>query len=172
VPDLVIALTKRPDGDVVLRCTRADGSATWQRHRGGRAAFFPLHDLTHYTVERELGVRRGFFGLIAQGWDIGDTDGKSPRGPLPPDAIAVEDLVGAMDLQRASGTRWSAADLNEHLAARAAREGRPAPRPLTDEDLARLRARWHDLLEQWTELPGGGTLELVLDRSISTHAAA
>ena len=59
--ELRIQLTKRGDGDVVLRCIRADGSATWQRHRGRHAGFFPLHDLTHYVVETELRSRRGFY---------------------------------------------------------------------------------------------------------------
>jgi hypothetical protein len=49
---LKVELTRRSDGDVVLRCTRADGSATW------------------------LGLTRAFYGLIAAGWDIADTEGK------------------------------------------------------------------------------------------------
>ena len=76
-----VQFTKRKDGGAVVRCVRADGSATWQRQDDQRAAFFPLHDLTHYAVETELGYGRGFYGLIASGWDIADTTGKGPRGP-------------------------------------------------------------------------------------------
>ena len=67
---LIIHFTKRTDGGALLKCVRADGSTTWQRQDEKNAAFFPLHDLTHYAVETELGFRRGFYGLIAEGWDI------------------------------------------------------------------------------------------------------
>lgn len=65
MPELLIQLTKRADGGAVLRCVRADGSVTWQRHEGRQPAFFPLHDLIHYAVESELGFHRGFYGLVA-----------------------------------------------------------------------------------------------------------
>ena len=63
--ELLIQLTKRPDGGAVLRCVRGDGTVTWQRHEGAHGRFFPLHDLTHYAVETTLGFRSGFYGLIA-----------------------------------------------------------------------------------------------------------
>lgn len=47
--DLVIRIRKNPDGTAAVSCIRSDGSATWQRHRGAQAGFFPLHDLTHGT---------------------------------------------------------------------------------------------------------------------------
>lgn len=64
----------------MLRCVRADGSATWQKQESRHAAFFALHDLTHFAVESTLGFQRGFFGLIAQGWEIEETTGKQARG--------------------------------------------------------------------------------------------
>jgi len=161
MPELSIGFTRRADGSSVLRCVRADGSATWQHVKGRNASFFPIHDLTHYVVERELGFRRGFFGLIAEGWDIEDTTGKSARGPLPAETLAVEHLVGLIGLERSGGTRWSAAELNEQLAAL----GVDASRGPAEEDLARIRSRIGDLLLRWYELPAGGTLELPFDRS-------
>ena len=70
LPELTIALTRRPDGDSLFRLTRADGSATWQRTLGATGAFLPSHDLTHYAVETLLGHTRGFYGLVADGWDL------------------------------------------------------------------------------------------------------
>ena len=81
-----VQITKKADGSGVLRCVRADGSVTWQKQTDRHAAYFALHDLTHFAVETSLGLRRGFFGLIAEGWDIEDTTGKGTRGPLPPEA--------------------------------------------------------------------------------------
>ncbi|MDH4042827.1 MAG: hypothetical protein OEY20_08055 [Gemmatimonadota bacterium] len=162
--ELRIQLTKRRDGDVVLRCIRADGSATWQRHRGRQAGFFPLHDLTHYAVETELGFGRGFYGLIAEGWDIEDTGVSPTRGPLPPEALIVEHIVGSLDVQRADGSTWTAGDFNERVARFAATRGLAPPRAFTEDDVTRLRSRLRELLARWAALPAGEMLELPFDR--------
>jgi hypothetical protein len=95
-PELAVAITKRADGGAVLRLTRADGTATWQHARGATGAFFPAHDLTHYAVETELGHRRGFYGLVVEGWDVGDFGAPWPRGRLD-DADPSELIVGFLD---------------------------------------------------------------------------
>lgn len=164
IPDLRLSLTKHADGGAVLRCTRADGSAVWQRHHGGRAVFFALHDLTHYAIETELGVRRAFYGLLADGWDLEDTTGKGTRGALPPEALRVEHLVGAFDLERAGAVTWTADELNAHAAVFAADRGLPSPSDLTDDDLSRIRSRLGELLAQWVALDAGATLELAFER--------
>jgi len=71
---LQIEISRRADGAAVLRCTREDGSFTWQK-QAKHGAHFVLHDLTHYAVETALGYRRGFFALIAEGWEPDDTTG-------------------------------------------------------------------------------------------------
>ena len=157
---LRICLTKHADGGAVLRCVRADGSVTWQRQRGRSAGFFPLHDLTHFAIESELGVRHAFYGLIADGWDIEETTGKSPRGPLPSEAYAVERLVGLFDLERAGSAVWSAHELNAHCYGPGAPLEQRLPRAITEDDLARIRSRIDELLARWAVLPGGETLEL------------
>jgi hypothetical protein len=63
---LQIEISRQPDAAVVIRCTRDDGSVTWQKQTR-HAAHFVLHDLTHYAVETVLDYRRG-----------------SPRLALPP----------------------------------------------------------------------------------------
>jgi len=157
---LSIALTKRPDGGSVLKCTRPDGSITWQKQEGPNATFFPLHDLTHYAVESELGIRDAFYGLILAGWSIDDTTGKTSRGPLPDVALFVETVVGTLDSERASGSRWTAAEFNENIARHASNTGRPTPRLLTDDELARIRKGRAELFVAWRELESGGSLEL------------
>jgi hypothetical protein len=156
-----IEIQKRTDGAVVLRCVRADGTVTWQRQEGRLAAFFPLHDLTHYAVETTLGCRAGFFGLVASGWDIADTGGKGARGPLPREAVGVEMVVGFLDAERASGARWTAAELNEKIALYYETRGTFAPAPpITDDDLARIRQLRGELFARWDAVPEGEALEL------------
>ena len=157
---LRVTVTKRTDGGSVLRCVREDGSITWQKLDGRLAGFFPIHDLTHFVVETALGCRRAFYGLIAEGWDIDDTTGKTQRGPLPDEALFVEHLVGMFDGERASGSRGTAADINYFAAAFATQGGRPVPRPITEAELARIRTRLAELMGRWNRLPPGGTLEL------------
>jgi hypothetical protein len=163
--ELLVRITKRADGGSVLRCERADGSVTWQRQDGHQARFFPLHDLTHLAIESILGFRRGFYGLIAEGWDIAETEGKGARGPLPSEAVEVEHLVGAFDLERAGAADWAADALNAQCLEFATNGGRPAPRTFTDDDLARVRTRLRELLGRWASLAPGETLEVAFDRA-------
>lgn len=160
MPGLTILITKRTDGGAVLKCVRADGTETWQKQTGHQAAFFPLHDLTHYAVEVELGISDAFYGLIAAGWSIDDTTGKGTRGALPAGALFVENVVGTLDTERASGSRWTAEEFNENTGRCAASGGRPPPRRLTDDDLARIRKRRAELFERWRALPPGQSIEL------------
>ncbi len=162
--DLSIQITKRKDGGSVLKCVRADGSVTWQKQQGRRATFFPLHDLSHYAVETELGFRSGFYGLISAGWDIEDTEGKGARGPLPSEALTVEKTVSSFDVERAGGTEWNTADFNEQGAMYAATHDLPVPPVWTDDDLARVRKRTRELFSEWRGLEAGSTLELAFDR--------
>ena len=117
-----VQITKKADGSGVLRCVRADGSVTWQKQTDRHAAFFSLHDLTHFAVETTLGYRRGFFGLIAEGWDIEDTTGKGARGPLPPEAGEAEQIVGIFSAERAGGVIWTVDEFNEFAAMVGTRE--------------------------------------------------
>ncbi|MBV8771397.1 MAG: hypothetical protein JO166_03550 [Deltaproteobacteria bacterium] len=76
------------DRTILGCCTREDGSVTWQKQEK-HSAFFAMHDLTHYAVRTALKYHRGFFGLIASGWDIEDTTGKGSPGELPPKFVGV-----------------------------------------------------------------------------------
>lgn len=136
----------------MLRCTRDDGSVTWQKQNIRQAAFFALHDLTHFAVETVLGFRRGFFGLIAEGWEIEDTTGKGSRGPLPEEAALAECIVGTLDSERASGATFTAEDFNRYL--------RDSPRLLTEQDLARVRERRAELFAAWHAVPVREALSL------------
>jgi hypothetical protein len=145
---LRIEISRQPDGAVTLRCTREDGSVTWQKQTK-HAAHFVLHDLTHYAVETALGYRRGFFGLIAEGWDAEDTTGKGARGPLPAEAVEVERVVGLFDTERGSGVLWTLEEFNQF-----------SPRALTLENIQSVRALRSALFQQWSALAPGQKMEL------------
>ena len=161
MPDLLVRIKKKSDGNAALSCVRADGSVTWQRQEGRLGQFFPLHDLTHYAVETVLGHRRGFFGLVAEGWDFEDFGAPWPKGPFPADMDPSEGIVGLLDSERYQGVRLTVVELLERPgAAMASYIG-----GLTDADLDAVRARRAELFALWEALPPGETLELPFDRA-------
>lgn len=145
---LQIEINKRSDGSGVLRCTRQDGSVTWQK-QPKQGAYFALHDLTHFAVESVLGYRQGFFGLIAAGWEIEDTTGKGSRGLLPAETIEVEKIVGLFQTEQASATVWTAEEFSA-----------VSPRPLTDAEIRQVRAVRATLFGKWFATATGDRLEL------------
>ena len=158
---LRVQFVKEKDGSVLLRCLRADGTTTWQRNDGGRGNFFIIHDLTHFAVETVLGHRRGFYGLVAEGWDLTDFGAPWPRGPMPADMDPSELIVGFFDGERAGGVTWAAEDFNDKAGKYFSNHGVTQTLTLTDEALERIRTRVRELFDQWILLPRGETLELV-----------
>ena len=169
-PDLHIRLKRHPDGSASLTCTRRDGSVTWQRQHGQMGLVLPAHDLTHYAVETALGFDCGFYGLLADGWEITDFAAPWPRGPIPDEALVVELIVGVFDAERRQGEVMTAdafaAQAAQYLASRqAVGKAMPTgPRALTDDELVRVRASRADLLARWYAVPDGGVLDLEFTR--------
>jgi hypothetical protein len=163
-PELRIRFTKRHDGAVVLQCVRRDGSATWERHEK-HAVFFSFHDLSHLAVETVLGFRRGFYGLVAEGWDIGDTSGKGKRGKLPSESILVEHVVGLLDRERVGGAvPLSANDFNAHVAQFVTNDHLEPARTFSEEELAAVRLRIQSLQDEWAAVPAGSFFQLTFNR--------
>ncbi|HEY8832550.1 MAG TPA: hypothetical protein VIM21_08560 [Gemmatimonadaceae bacterium] len=157
---IVIRIKKGTDGRNALSCLRADGTTTWQRQEGARAAFFPRHDLTHYAVETTLGHREGFYGLVSAGWDFSDFGHPWPRGRLPIEASISEMIVGVLDMERRMGERASAEELNKKLAEYATDNSLPQHRELTEEDLDRVRAKRAEMFARWDAVRPGDALEI------------
>jgi hypothetical protein len=161
---LSIRLTRRGDGSVLLELRRADGTTTWQKRSGPAAEFFAVHDLTHYAVETELGFRRAFYGLVAEGWDLSDFGTPWPRGPMPADALPAEVIVGCFDAARAAREPLTADACNASAASYFQNAGLSPPAVLTDDAIARVRDRLAELVWQWQSLPPRGTMELAFIR--------
>ncbi len=163
--DLIIRIKKKTDGSAALSCHRGDGSVTWQRHDKLQGRFFPRHDLTHYAVETVLRQVRGFYTLVAGGWNLTDFGKPWPRGPLPVDALASELVVGFLDRERAAGMEWSAAEFNEGAATFYAQRGLQGSCIISDDELQRIREKRRELFARWNALPPGQTLELEFVRA-------
>ena len=160
---IVVRIKKGTDGRTSLSCQRADGTTTWQRQQGAQASFFPRHDITHYAVETVLSHSKGFYGLVAAGWDLSDFGTPWPRGQLPKDANLSEIIVGFFDRERASGQMGSAQEINDELAEFAEENEVHVPEQLTEDDLSRVRKRRGELFAQWDAVRPGDALELLFD---------
>jgi hypothetical protein len=148
-----VEIAKKVDGAGVLRCVRADGSVAWQKQTNRHAAHFALHDLTHFAVETTLGYRRGFFGLVADGWEIEETTGKSVRGSPGPEAMEVESIVGLFDVERAGGVIWTLDEFNEFGTMKGLRL-------LSADEIARVKKKRSELFQQWSAVAPGAALTL------------
>jgi len=157
-------LSRRPDGAVVFELRRADGTRTWQKRSGPTAEFFAIHDLTHYAVETTLGFTRAFYGLVAEGWDLADFGQPWPRGPLPPEAVPAEVIVGCFDTARAAGETLTADRCNATAASYFANAGLESPVHLSDAQLTAIRATLSDIVGRWHALAPGESLELAFLR--------
>lgn len=158
---LRIQFEKQRDGAVVFRCTRDDGTATWQKHLGKAALFFPFHDLSHYAVESIFGLTQGFYGLIDQGWDIADTGGKGARGALPGQAGVAEHIVGLFDRERVGGAPLlTAGEFNGILSELAASSRLSGAPTVTEAQLAATRSRISELYDRLASLQPGTSMEL------------
>lgn len=158
---ITIRIKKQTDGSSTLSCLRADGSLTWQRQEGQQGRFFPYHDLTHYAVEVVLPIK-GFYRVVADGWDLTDFGKPWPRGPLPDEAHLAEVIVGFLDTERAARITWSAEDWRMAATAYFQQRRLPVPALPTADDLQAIRAERGRLFDRWTALPAGETLELRL----------
>ena len=165
---LSVRLRKNADGTAALTCVRPDGTTTWHSPKGAQGHFFALHDLTHYAVETTLHMSRGFYGLVAAGWDISDFGTPARRGQLPPQAVWIEMIVGFLDMERAMGEMYTAAEWNDKARLYYETNGGQPERELGDDELSMIRDRRRELFSKWAAVPPGGTLEL----DFSLHAAA
>lgn len=171
-----IRITKGERADWV-EARREDGSIAREQvpHKGPVA-----HDLVHFAVESELGVTRGFWGMVGAGHDpediaemakqAGHASAKRAETPDPSfvEAIQVERIVESFEAEM-----WSNGSDNDSLRAMAAAgcEQSLVPCPhLGDEALDRARIRLRALAQQWAALTLGESL--TLDWPTGDRAAA
>jgi hypothetical protein len=121
--------------------------------------FFIRHDMTHCAVESVLRLEHAFYGLLGQGWDLGDFEereqGSRKARALPAEAYYAEVLVGAFELETILGEQ-DPVFFNDRLHEALPAEGKA----IRDTDLGAIRALLRRLLAHWSSLEPGARLEL------------
>lgn len=161
MPPLQLRFKKVLDGDVAFTLVRPDGFHSTDRI-GHARSFGPVHDLTHYVVERALAYNEGFLGLVASGWSVRDFEVKGTAKRLPAQAVAAEAVAGAVSFEAMVGTRnESAAELSARVGAMVASAGHAGfALALTDPQLDVMYAELAELRGRWNTLAPGETLVL------------
>lgn len=136
-----------------LACQRSDGTVTWSRVH----AFFPVHDLTHFAVESILGLPRGFFGLIAEGWDLADFTQPGVAARLPRESLVAENIVGTIERVPAEA---SLAEFTAALADSLLAQQLPPFRAISAAEYTGIHRERLALIARWRALPVGETLRL------------
>ena len=119
------------------------------------------HDLLHYAVESEAGLRGSFYGILAK---VGGYEELCVAGgtALGGEVAITERGVGA--LQGAMRDEGFDADaFAERMAEYLDLYGERPPRWLTPNVLTRVKERMRELLGRWKATPYGGTLELAFE---------
>jgi len=117
-----------------------------------------LHDLTHYAVESEAGLRGSFYGLLAKigGYQELTVNGGAALGG---EVAITERVVGA--LQGAlNGEDFDPEAFSGAIAEYIELYDERPPRWLTPEFVTRVRERLRRLNGRWKATPFGETMEL------------
>jgi len=117
-----------------------------------------LHDLTHYAVESEAGLRGSFYGLLAKigGYQELTVNGGAALGG---EVAITERVVGA--LQGAlNGEDFDPKAFSGAIAEYIELYDERPPRWLTPEFVTRVRERLRRLNGRWKATPFGETMEL------------
>lgn len=158
---LQIVLKKGQGKASTLTCIREDGTKTWARLHAG----LEDHDLAHYALESVMNWQEAFFGLVSQGYEIGDFEKKREERPealipanLPWQAKLSECIVGLLQVQRLNS--GESRDFIQILEEILKERNLDYPPDLTKEKLQDIREMYHRLAGQWLALAPGESLQL------------
>ena len=168
---MVLRLTRLDERRYETVITRSDG-VTYHVKGVGHMGVIP-HDLAHFVVEQALGIRRGFWGSVADGAVFGSLTyvcgrrrphaAQRSRDVWKANEKAlteVEILVGLFDQAFADGLGADSPVLRDRLRRYAWTPPGQRPRPFTDAQIGAVCSAWNDMLRSWNRLTPGETLDL------------
>jgi hypothetical protein len=175
---LLLQLTRLDERRYETLITRSDGVK--YRVKGvGHMGAIP-HDLAHFAVEQGLRIRRGFWGSVADGAVFGSlthvSGRRKPRASERSKELLKENkgelteteiLVGLFNQALEEGLEADSPILRDRLRRYIWTAPGRQKRTFSDEEILAVCRCWKEMHAQWTNLPVGGTLELVWPESSS-----
>lgn len=160
--EVIIRIKKRKGKPSILTCIRSDKSVTWTKLHPG----IELHDIAHFVVESELGFLDAFYGIVADGFDIGDFElpvEKRPSELIPANlsqhALQTEHIVNLLQIDFSSTDNDS--DFISNLKLILAEKNIEFPKELNQISLKRIQDKFHELRLEWELLGENETTELI-----------
>jgi len=151
-----LQITKNVNKPHFILYRRDDGSTTWMHSDD----FFVMHDLSHFALEKTLGYKTAFMGMLNNGMEIKDFENREKRNQMAitAEAIYAENMANLFLMQISQG---NFDNFNQILQdAFKPMNKKLAPPVLTEKEILSVRRYLKQLIEQWKELPLTETMEL------------
>jgi len=140
-----------------LICIRDNGTI----EKADLGPALPFHDLAHFVVEKELGLKNGFYGNINRGYSVNELSDKEIIRTLPVESIVSEIVTRGLQ------SLWSGAASIEQLGDLIEAEFNILSIQyslcLTDETIFQMYSNYNELITLWKEKGEGEYLELSID---------
>lgn len=118
----------------------------------------PFHDIAHYIVESELGLKNGFYGNISQGYSVAQLSDKKIIKTLPVESTVAEIVTRA--LQSLHTGACDPVQFYELINSECSVWNIRYPLSLDNEQLNKMLTKYRGHIEKWNELGEGEYLEL------------
>jgi len=155
---LEISIKKSISKSSILTIMRSDRSTTWTKlHRG-----METHDLAHYAVEKTLGFKDAFYGIINKGFNISDFELPKDMRPnlITSESLVTEHIVNLLEVEFLNS--GSNQNFIEDLKRILNDNNLPIPIALNAQTLSNIRTMYQDLIKKWRLLNDNEVLNLQL----------
>ena len=138
---------------------RDNGTETWMYADD----FFIAHDLSHYAIEKTLGYKTAFYGMINSGIELSDFLDKRKRDVMSftNEAMNAESMANLFLMDKNQGRVADFNRLQQDVLHTTVPE--VSPLQLTEVQIDSIRNRLVQLLSQWNQLKANQSLHLEID---------
>lgn len=160
---LSIRIKKERNSPSVMTVKRSDGTKTYAKLE----ANFEIHDIAHYIVEKQMGFKNAFYGLLSQGYQINEFQLPKEERPkvlwpqnMPQEALITEHLVNLLTIDFMQPE--TKMDILKTLETILKDKELSFPESLDNEKIASMQKGLSDLMVRWNELNSRQELKLEL----------
>lgn len=151
-----LQITKNNGKPHVILYKRDDGTETWMQADD----FFVHHDLSHFALEKTLGYKMAFMGMLSNGMEINDFENREKRKQIAitEEAVYAENMANFFLMETAQG---NFENFNKILQDSFKRMNTSLSAPfLSEKEILSIREYLKQLIAEWKELPAGERIYL------------
>ncbi|HXB44680.1 MAG TPA: hypothetical protein VNV85_11505 [Puia sp.] len=151
-----LQITKNKGKPHIILYHRDNGTQTWMH----ADAFFVLHDLSHFALEKTLGYKNAFLGTVNKGVDVKDFENPEKRKQmgLGKEAAYAENMANLFLIELLQG---NFDDFNQILNQAFKPMDKQLSVPiLSDKEIFSVRTYLQALITQWKQLQSSETMHL------------